>query len=136
MPEPTPIQSPVTGSKVVNALLLWKLAIVELAIMCAITAGTFYLSGTGDEDWGQMSTAAKMRFGVGMTLAVLQLIRAFLSKTVSGLSKGDNMPPDPSNGGTGQWTRQTVVQAVQVQTDQIKTTQASATLQPPHPDGG
>jgi hypothetical protein len=106
------------GKRAVNAILLWKLAILELFILCATTAGTFYLSGTGDEEWYQMSAPARMRFKVGMALAILGQIKSFLSTTVATLKKGGNLPPDMNgNGDTKTWaTRQTRTDVVQVQT--------------------
>jgi hypothetical protein len=106
------------GNRAVNALMVWKLAIIELSIMCVTTAGTFYLAGTGDEEWSDMSAPARMRFKVGMTLSVLAVIKGFLSTTVSTLKKGGTLPPELTGSpDTQTWQRrETDVQTLQIKT--------------------
>ena len=97
----------------VNKILLWRLWAFDLLIVCAVSGGTFYLAGTGDEDWTDMSSAAKSRFWVGMLVVVGTTLRTNISKALQGLSKGDTTPPDLS-GETQIISRQTTMQATQV----------------------
>jgi hypothetical protein len=113
-PTTDPIQSPTTVSKLINSALLWKLVGFELLVMCAWSAGTFYLSWMGgDTDWGTLDPSRKMMFKVGMAMQVLVVIKSFISKTVANVQKGINMPPivdGPDNSNT------TVIQRKTTQT--------------------
>jgi len=100
----------------VSKRLLWRIWSFDVFIVCAISGGTFFLAGTGDEDWGAMSPAAKARFWVGMMVVVSSTLRTNISKALAGLSSGDTTPPEPA-GETQTWTRR--------QTD-VTTTQQSA----------
>ena len=88
----------------VSKRLLWRIWLFDVVIVCAIAGGTFFLAGTGDEDWGQMSSAAKCRFFVGLMVVMASTLRTNISKALAGLSKGDTTPPDPA-GETQAWTR-------------------------------
>ena len=96
----------------VNKILLWRLWAFDLLIVCAVSGGTFYLAGTGDEDWTDMSSAAKSRFWVGMLVVVGTTLRTNIGKALQGLSKGDDIPPDLA-GDTQTFTKQTTTQVTQ-----------------------
>lgn len=100
----------------VSRILLWRIWIFDVVIVCLISGGTFFLSGTGDEDWGQMSGAAKARFWVGMMVVVGTTLRTNISKALSNLTSGNTGPPDLS-GDTQTFTRQTTAQV----TTEVKT---------------
>ena len=104
------------GNRAVNAIMLWKLAVLELLLMCAISAGTFYLSGMADTNWHELSDEQRFKFKIGMWLNVITLIKAFLSKTVSGLAKGGVLPPDV--GGDTQMFKRTDTQTQTVSVSQ------------------
>ena len=109
MADPQPQDPPSAGTRAVNALILWKLVIFELAVLCFITAGTFYLSTMPDDGWAGWTPAQRHKFVVGMILAVAVVIRSFISKSVANLSKGNMIPPDiDGSGGTQTWTRKQV----------------------------
>lgn len=117
----------------VSKVLLWRLWAFDVVIVCAIAGGTFFIGGTGDEDWSELSHSAKVRFWVAMMVVVGTTLRSNISKALQGLSKGDLTPPDMS-GDTQMITRQTV------QTEQIRTIAAApapapAALNPPAQDG-
>jgi hypothetical protein len=142
MPDaPTTIQStptdlpPLTAKNVtgraISAILLYRLAILELAIMCTIAAGGYFLGAMGDTDWPDLTPGEKFKFKVGMWMVVLPIVRSFLSQTIANLKKGNTLPPDldGANGGTGTWTRR----ATQTDTVQVTAPPVPAPVMPPMP---
>ena len=82
-----------TAQRVVNRVWLWRLVIFELVITCAVTAGMFYQSWmTGDTEWSSLAPGRKMTFEVGITMQVLMVIKAFLSKTWPTCRRGSIFP--------------------------------------------
>lgn len=108
-----------TAQRVVNRVWLWRLVIFELVITCAITAGMFYQSWmTGDTEWSSLAPGRKMTFEVGITMQVLMVIKAFLSKTMANVSKGINLPASIDGGDGGNTT---TLQRRSTQTETLQT---------------
>ncbi len=101
------------GAKMVSTLLIWRLAILELIVMCVLTYCFFYQSWMGGTEWGDLSPGRQMTFKIGALGQIALVVKAFLSQTISTLKKGGTLPPDPSGGTTIWQRRQTQVDTVQ-----------------------
>lgn len=125
-PELPPLTAKNVTGRAISAILLYRLAILELTIMCAMAAGGYYLGAMGDTGWDALTADERLKFKIGMWMVVLPLVRSFLSQTIANLKKGNTLPPDldGGNGNTTAWVRR----ATQTDTVQVAT---SAPATPP-----
>ena len=86
------IQNAVTN--IVNKALLWKLVFLEFLIGLAITEGTIWQTAMSNTDWDALNRHDQHIMEIGMWMAGLAYTRAFLSKAVANIAKGDTMPPE------------------------------------------
>lgn len=73
---------------------LWKLAIARLTIHCLIVTGTTYQGAMGNQHWADLDGDSRFKLGLGIALANLATVAAFLDKTSAKISSGSVLPPD------------------------------------------
>ncbi len=74
-------------------VILWRLAILRLLLACLTTAGSYYLGAMGNQSWASLDGDSKFKFFVGLMLATIAIVAAFLDKTTSRISSGQFTPP-------------------------------------------
>lgn len=75
-------------------LWLWKLAIARLTIHCLIVTGTTYQGAMGNQHWSDLDGDSRFKLILGIIMANLATVAAFLDKTSAKLASGSTLPPD------------------------------------------
>lgn len=81
-------------NNLINTILIWKLAIARIAIHCFIVSGTSYQGAMGNQHWTDLDGDSRFKLILGIVIANLATIAAFLDKTVANLASGNALPPD------------------------------------------
>ncbi len=80
--------------KVIDSIVLWKLAILRLVFYCFVVAAAQYLSAMHGSKWTQLDGEDRFELILGIMAAVAMTIIAFLDKAVAKLASGSDTPPD------------------------------------------